>query len=299
MATMAAAENIESSKPEPVSGVRRIHASDAGELRWYFSDPQIAGIGGSGGLGAMLERAAVMAIQLVPCTRCGGDRETDRPGTGACARDGGGYGKALERHWRAEAKRLGLRLVADVETARGWRDLGVKAVAGEEIAQHLPDKMTKHCYKCDGSGMTQRRRSNRGGAVTARATGSSVHGNPDAMHWIDEAGLARYGRITRQLDQVGKRSHGALAALSVYFGPQGGSAAALWQLTAEGRRFIERTANAHHLSAEELMQNEREAHRMSPSVERALMFSRIAREAAEVWDAACAAWLDVAGSGDE
>jgi hypothetical protein len=275
---------------------KRIDAADARELRWYFSDPAIAGVGSGGTLGAMLERASVMAVQLVPCARCGGDRATDKPGSGWCAKGGGNYQKALKRYWRDDAKRRGLRLCADIESAQGWRKLGpeyAKFVAGEEIAEALPDNLTKRCVQCEGSGMVQRRRNNRTGPQTVKSTGSSVHGDPDAATWIDEQALARYGSIARLLDRARERSLLARAALAVYFAPAGGSIGSLWPLTDEGRRFWEETPNPQRVPPEALMQNERESNRVSPSVARTVMFSKIARQCADVWDETCAVWAQV------
>lgn len=285
--------HVEQDSKRPTSGHVRIAEDDSRELRWYFSEPMIAGVGSGGSLGAMLERAAIMAIALVPCRRCGGSSADDRPGSGYCPKGGGNYQKALARYWKDQAKQMGLRLVDSLETAEGWRKLGVKATYGGEIAEDLPPHMTKRCQRCEGSGMVQRRRNNRGGPQTVKATGSSVNGNPDAMSWIDEQALARYATVTRKLDRVRERSATARAALAIYYRPGGGSIGDLWVLTDEGRRFYEQTKSAQDMAPDALMANERELQRVSPTVDRTLMFSRIARESAEVWNEACAVWAEV------
>lgn len=276
------------------TGNQRISADDSSELRWYFSDPQIAGVGTGSNMGAMLERAAIMAIALSPCNKCGGSRDTDSPGTGYCARAGGAYQKALDRYRRAEAKKLGLRLCSDRETAEEWKRLGIAKVAtGEDIAQELPDHLTKRCQKCEGTGMVQRRRNNRGGPQTVKATGSSVNGNPDAMHWVDEQALARFAGVGRKLDRVMAVSRMARACLGVYYAPGGGSIGSLWRLTEEGQRFIRVTPNPQDVAPEQLMQNEREDNRQHPTAERTAMFSKIAQQSAELWDQACRTWNEV------
>src|SRR5690606_5464737 len=141
--------------------------NDSAELRWYFSDPQIAGVGTGSNMGLMLERAALMAISLVPCKRCGGSVEEDRVGTGYCARGGGSYEKALERHRKELAKKHGLRYCPSAEVASEWKRLGIQKVASpEELAEELPPELTKRCLKCEGTGMVQRRRNGHTGPQT-------------------------------------------------------------------------------------------------------------------------------------
>ncbi len=290
----AAEKSDDDSTGQTRVGGQRIDANDARELRWYFGDPTIAGVGAGGSMGAMLERAAIMATHLVACQRCGGDRDTDTPGTGYCARGGGGYKKALNAYRKDFAKQKGLRLVDTKEDAAEWRRLGVNNVASaDEVAEWLPDNLTKRCVRCEGTGMVQKRRSNSAGAQTVRSTGSSVHGDPNAMHCIDEQALARYGAITRLLDAVRNKSLRARAALAIYFSPTGGSIGSLWLLTEEGGRFYERTDNPRHLAPEALMQNEREDNREHPRAERTIAFGRIASQCSAVWDEACAVWAEV------
>jgi hypothetical protein len=291
---MLASPNHEPVERAP-AGNYRINAEDSTELRWYFSDPQIAGVGTGSNMGIMLERAAIMAIALSPCNKCGGSRDDDRPGTGYCARIGGTYQKALDRYRKMEAKKLGLRLCADRAAADEWKRLGITKVAtGEDIAQELPDHLTKRCQKCEGTGMVQRRRNNRSGPQTVKATGSSVNGNPDAMHWVDEAALARFASVGRKLDRVATVSPLARACLGAYYAPGGGSIGSLWRLTEEGQRFLRVTPNPQEVAPDQLMQNEREHNREHPMAERTVMFSKIAQQSAELWDQACRTWNEAA-----
>jgi hypothetical protein len=278
----------------PAPTLVRLDPQHAKDLRWYFGENLIAGVAVASDMGIMLERAAIMAIRLVPCRACGGDDKQDKPGTGNRPRWGGSYEAALRRYTKGVAKEKGLRWMPTVEVAKGWRDLGIKnVVASEEIAAELPYKLTKHCLSCEGTGMKERRRNNRVGAVTARPTGSSMHGNPDAMHAISVVGLKRWGRVNRQLEEVCEQSARARVALQMYYGPNGGSISCLWELTESGNRFLETTENLRKLTPEQRMQNFRNEQAAEPTSEGTKLLSGIARECAEVWDHACATWVDL------
>lgn len=280
----------------------RIPIDDAKRLRWYFGENMIAGIAIASDMGIMLERAALMALRISPCRTCGGDPKTDQPGTGNAPRKGS-YKAALDK-WhreqarqakaiycatRAEAERLEL-------VAGGFLEPGekrAKIVCGEDLGNELPERVTRQCPRCQGTGMRERRANNRGGAVTARPTGSSQTGNPDAMHAIDEAALELWSRTSRDLEDVCTESALARVALQMYYSPGGGSAASLWRLTEAGDRFLEREPNPHKIRPDQLLENARSAQATEPTRSRTEMFSAIARESAEVWDLACATWVRV------
>lgn len=294
---MAAAQEIGTPdakhlEPREARAFVRIHFEHAKTLRWYFGENLIAGIAIASDMGAMLERAALMAIRLVPCKACGGSQQEGRPGTGSCPRKGGSYEKARRRWWQTEAKRAN-RVLKDTDAdVAEWNRVGVhNVISGETIGMQLPDELTKHCLKCQGTGMIERRQNNRGGAVTARPTGSSAHGNPDAMHAIDETALELWSRTSRQLEEVCAESVLARVALGMYYGPQGGSVGSLWRLTDAGESFLDSEPNPHKIQPDKLLENARSAHEEEPTPGRTSLFSRMARECAEVWDHACAVWV--------
>lgn len=296
---MAAAQEVgtprselEHEAPREARSLVRIRHEDAKTLRWYFGENQIAGIAIASDMGMMLERAALMAIRLVPCKACGGSVQEDKPGTGSCPRRGGSYEKARRRWWQAEAKKAHKILKDTDADVAEWHRLGVtNVISGETIGMQLPDDLTKHCLKCQGTGMLERRRNNRAGAVTARPTGSSAHGNPDAMHAIDETGLELWSRTSRRLEEICTESPLARVALGMYYSPAGGSVGCLWRLTEAGETFLAQEPNPHKLSPDRLLENARGAHEQEPTHRRTALFSQMARECAEVWDHTCAVWV--------
>lgn len=288
--------------PREARALVRIPIEHAKVLRWYFGENQIAGIAIASDMGVMLERAALLAIRLSPCRHCGGDPAKDIPGSGSCPRKGS-YRSAIKAWHMAEAKQakaIYCETRADqqrlLDVACGLLDDGSpppKTVCGEDLGSELPDWLTKQCPKCQGTGMRERRQNNRGGAVTARPTGSSAHGNPDAMHAIDETALELWSRTNRQLEEVCSESALARVALGMYYGPNGGSAGCLWRLTEAGDEFLATEPNPHKIPPDKLLENARQHHEQEPTPSRTALFSRMARECAEVWDHACAVWVRI------
>jgi len=271
----------------------RIDADDSRELYWVHTDPLVAGAGSNSGcFGAMLARAEMFAVKMYPCKRCGGDKHSDRAGTGSCHRDGRTYAVELRKYRRAKAKELKLRLVATSECAAEWRALGIPAASGEEIAEELPERLTKHCQRCSGTGMVPGRPP-RSGPQTARPTGSSKGGNNEPSVMVDEGALQRYGRMSRLLAEVHRRSAEARAAIGIYFAPGSEGIPGLWPLTEAGRKFVSGLDNPHKLNPFELLHSEREAQRQNPNAGRAIVFGSIARECAECWHRTCKTWNDV------
>lgn len=297
---MAAAQQIgtpeETTPPErEATALVRIPHQHARDLHWYFEEHSIAGVAIASDMGAMLERAKLMAIRLVPCKTCGGSPLHDRPGTGSCPRRGS-YTSALRKWHLKQADELGRKLVPLESDIAAWVAVKVAMdtfVSSEALGRELPDDLTKYCQKCEGSGMLERRQSLSQGNVTARPTGSSSHGNPDAMHNVDDEGLQRWGRINRQLEDVCQESPLARVALGMYYGPDGGSISCLWQLTESGDRFLANTANPLKLSPEQIMSNARDEQTKEPTDSRTRLFSALARECAKVWDHTCATWVRV------
>jgi hypothetical protein len=297
---MAAAQEIgtpgETTPPErEVVHLVRIPHRHAQDLHWYFEEHSIAGVAIASDMGVMLERAALMAIRLVPCKSCGGSPMYDRPGTGNCPRRGS-YASALRKWHVKQAEELGRKLVPLESDIAAWVAVKVGLstfVSSEALGSELPDDLTKFCKKCQGTGMLERRQSQNPGNVTARPTGSSSHGNPDAMHDIDDEGLQRWGRINRQLEDVCEESPLARVALGMYYGPGGGSISCLWQLTEPGDLFLANTPNPLKLSPEQIMSNARDEQAKEPSEWRTRLFSALARECGKVWDHACATWVKV------
>lgn len=290
---MAAAQKVGvDSGLAPLSkGVHRIEASDAQELYWYFSDPLVAGMGGDSGsgFGAILARAELFAVRMRPCKRCGGDPQTDKAGTGFQHKDGKRYATELKRFQKTEAKRMGLRLV-DAGSVEGWRALGIPAATAEQIAEQLPDKLTRRCKRCAGEGLVAARPP-RSGVQTARPTGSSKQGGGHGVgNFGDETALQRYGWISRMLSRVHQQSAEARAALGCYYAPGSEGIAGLWPLTPSGKGFFLSLENPHNVSPDELLHSEREAQRQNPKLERTMAFAAIARETAELWSRACYAW---------
>jgi hypothetical protein len=267
----------------------RIEAADATELRWYFSDPPIAGVFTESSFGAQLERAELFGLGGRPCTKCGGDRQRGTLGTGFAPKSGKGYRGELQRYRRREAQRLGLRMVP-FDAVQGWRDLGIKAASPEEIAAWLPDNLVRECPACHLVGWVQGR-PRRGGPQTARPTGSSIQvGAREPSGSVNETALARYGRLSRLLEAVRHRSELARGALEVYYGPGGGSVTCLWALTDPGREYALSLPNPFHVSARQLLDNERSAQTESPSTERAKRLGPVARAASNLWDHASETW---------
>jgi hypothetical protein len=278
-----------------VPALVRIPHGQARDLHWYFEEHSIAGVAIASDMGAMLERAALMAIRLVPCKACGGSPLLDRPGTGNCPRRGS-YTSALRKWHLKQADSMGRRLVPTEADIASWAAVKVAVdtfVSSEVLGTELPDDLTKFCKKCQGTGMLERRQSQNPGNVTARPTGSSSHGNPDAMHNIDDEGLQRWGRINRQLEDVCEESPLARVALGKYYGPGGGSISCLWELTESGDRFLANTPNPLKLSPDQIMGNTRDEQAKEPEEWRTRLFSALARECAKVWDHTCATWVRV------
>jgi hypothetical protein len=275
-------------KPWAPSG-QRVHRDDAAWLRWYFSDPPIAGSGQNSGsvLGLQLQRAESLAVELRDCKHCGT--------TGMAPRDGRVYASALKRYARARAKQLKLRIV-HASTLQAWRDLGMKSfVSQAEIATELPDRLTRPCRRCGGTGLLDRRRRRRNGAQTARPTGNSKPlGVRDAHHAVDEWGLASYGMISRRLLSVRRSSELAAYALRAYYEPGGGNEGALWPLTPAGTDYVARLPNQFGLSGDELLHSERAANRTTPTPLRTAALAAIARQTSQLWDHACGVWGAVA-----
>jgi hypothetical protein len=287
-------------EPREVRALVRIPADHAKALRWYFGENLIAGIAIASDMGIMLERAALLAIRLSPCGQCGGNVAANIPGSGNAPRKGSH--RAAVKAWHlAEAKQaraIYCETRADqqrlLEVACGLLDDGSpppRTVCGEDLGQELPDWLTKQCPKCQGTGMRERRQNNRGGAVTARPTGSSAHGNPDAMHAIDESALELWSRTSRQLEVVCADSPLARVALGMYYGPGGGSVSCLWRLTEAGDAFLTEEPNPHKVAPDLLLANARKTQEDEPTPRRTAQFSRMARECAEVWDHTCATWV--------
>lgn len=278
----------------------RIPSAQARDLHWYFGETLIAGIAIASDMGAMLERAEIYAVHLAPCKRCGGSVKDDRPGTGWSAKHGS-YAKALRDWHRDLAKEKGFMLFENQEALDKWRgffdllnDAGSKGpalVLRAQLDTELPPGKTKRCQRCAGSGMILRRRNTRAGEITANPTGSSAHGNPDAMHAIDDQGLQRWGKVNRWLGSVCEESPLARVALGMYYSPTGGSIGALWELTNTGEAFLASEPNPLGLQPERLMLNARDTQVSEPTAARAAMLSRLARECAEVWEHACAVFV--------
>lgn len=287
----------------PVPGVRRavnrISAEHARELRWRFSDPPIAGVFSESSFGAQLERAALFALGTRPCTKCGGDRKKERPGTGWAPKEAGSYEANLRKFRKAEAKRLqfkerGIR-VCDASAVAGWRELGINAISPEEIASELPQRLVRPCPTCELSGWVPGRPKRRG-VQTARPTGSSVRtGAREPSGGVDEQALARYGRVSRWLELVAGESPISRVALEIYYRRDGGTALDLAWLTPAGVSFLADAENPLGLTPDALLSNARDEQRKYPSAERGKHLADIARESAELWDSACEAWNRAVG----
>jgi hypothetical protein len=180
----------------------RISAEDEGEIRWRLSEPLLASITSSGGVGAMLEIAESFGYGALPCRKCGGRwrrRRRLEDGTEVVEgwKDGTGrrpkkhfgvretYATALARY-RTEMKREHRIVIvskhpedpvvrAAVEEAFKKRGERVMTEAElRELFPTLPDTndWTEPCKECKGLGVVPRRGATHA-EVTVWPTGSS------------------------------------------------------------------------------------------------------------------------------
>jgi hypothetical protein len=274
----------------------RIAAADAIDLRWYFRNPPLVGVPESGFSG-QLERAAAFSFGVMGCTKCGGRRtEPTRDGSGYAP--SGKLGKVgYAAAWSLAMQELAKRDRFLIVTPGGADMLGllgsIKTVTWEELREahpYIPDYMCHQCPRCQGSG-TVERRAGKKKPITARPTGGSMQGGGSAptatVH--DDSGVVRYGRISRLLEAVGRRSLWSRMAIEIYFS-EGGSVVALWRYTDAGRSWLDRLPNPAKLAPDALFENERAAQKANPTEARQRMLAAVVQEADERWDEACRAW---------
>lgn len=300
-------------EPKPVDtpalfAATRIPRLHLRKLRWFFSNPPLAGVGRNGGtFGRELDRAWLFGFQTYPCARCNGNVWSNRPGTGRCPRrhkdlnptGRSSYRSVLRRFRIAEAKRMGVRLVAE-EAVDGWRELGVPAVSAEWIAVELPPELTQWCRWCRGSGMLERK-PRRNGPITAQPIlKNQPRGRSGATGLDEEMDLERYGLLSRALQRVTDRSELARSALELYCAPENRAGmAALWPLTQAGPLFLRSLDNPRELSPSALLAEVRAAQAKDPDPDWSLALGAIARETAGIWDYTGAVWnVVVAGAPD-
>jgi hypothetical protein len=179
---------------------RRLLGDDEADLRWRLSDPAVASLFGSSGMGASLERAESYGYGALPCRRCGGRwrRKMRRngeqviigwlDGTGREPKKHWGkrvtYAEALAR-WRADqCRKHHLVVISHHHEDPGVRELtiatfwdrGEQVVTPEELRDMfptLPESETRPCQTCGGIGVVPRR-SATAREVTVWPKGSSV-----------------------------------------------------------------------------------------------------------------------------
>lgn len=306
---------------------RRLEADDETELRRYLAEPSIASIRGSSGFGGQLERASAIGYGPVPCRRCGGTWRTVRrrngvevvtdwrDGTGFAPRDRFGkkvtYTSALAAYRDTERKRLSLVIGtrpcppegATWTAEQAWEALkdaheakGEYLVTEDELRDLFPtlpehdpvtgQRLAHPCGACQGLGVVPRRAAKRHDVeVTVWPKGSSVQlGDADPDSRVSIWGAHEYLQVARILEDVASLSPLARAALELYYRPN----VDRYRGTTGSRFRLDRPQATAWDALYELTpaENEPKATRGDESAWK----GRRARQAAELYSHACAAW---------
>lgn len=237
-----------------------ISGTDADDLRWYFRDG-LRRLEQPSNMQVQLDRLSLYFHRAKPCTACGGDIQRNTAGCG----------------W-VPSKSKGR---APTEWERDL--LG--------MLELLPPAADTLCKRCDGKGWVEGKRRNESrGELTARPTGSSMHGRGGADTGGSES-LARLGRVSRWLQAVTEHSYVARETLIAYYSPDGGDLGALWHLTPSGRKMLR--DNPQGLPHQQLFANLRETQSQKPTEGRRAQFEAATEQSRELYRHACEVWLEV------
>lgn len=269
---MAAAQEI--GTPSALDALAKvsavIRASDAEELRRYFRQGGLAVFNGSP-TAALMARLSMFGHTARPCLACGGDE----------MRWIGGSGFVASRPKPRETTEKQRALLAALDIFVGADGL-------------LPPAEDTVCRACEGRGWALPRFKTHGrGAITARPTGSSKKGGGGAAVDVNETDMALMGRVSGRLDKV-RHAQGDLpcaAALERFYGPDGGTMQALWELTPSGRNMLKK--NPQRLPPAQLWQNLRNEQAEKPTDGRASQFRAADEQSEALYRQTCMLWNEV------
>jgi hypothetical protein len=244
---------VQASAPEQVSVARRmkadqhsatLEANDVKELRHYSKqDPAFASSHSS--FSAQLERAALLAVGSLNCTRCGGINGTkrDTPGRGFLPmRERIPYAEQLRRYRVRECKKNGWSWRRSPREVQALRGKGLDAYTWANICEFyrdLPELNCRLCPECGGRGITSRMGKQRKQALTARPTGGSRRGaSGGSSAEVGEDALHRRGRVDRRLARVRTACPAVAGILDTYYAPGNETLRSLWRYTATGRELL-------------------------------------------------------------
>lgn len=238
----------------------------------------------------------------IPCERCGGSVARGRAGTGFCdSSKPWPRPKNQKPLTENEKALLGLLDLAQVDAEQELIEQGLEPPLGDML-----------CPTCDGRGWIV------GGgkppkkpkalfppppASPFRVSRPAQDGLPNV--WPTNAqeppsGYEMTAQLHTDLQLLGRMSHrtrvvlegdrGALAveALGAFFAPDGGTIAALWHLTAAGKKMLRTNPlNLHH---RELFANLREQQALKPDANRGELFVTADKQALALFQWACEQW---------
>ncbi len=238
--------------------------SDAADLRWYCRSGGF-GVFAPSSTGALMAQLDMFARVAIPCTACGGDPATNKPGCGFITRKV--VGRPPTEYERAMLALLDLH-------------------PGETLP---PDPDTE-CTKCGTYGwLFGKKRPPSGGAITARPTGSSKHNSAGVS--VSDGNITRLGLVSRRLAAVQAVAPAARWALEAYHAPDGGDPGALWHLVPAGKTMLK--TNPHKLPPAQLFANVRAEQAERPSEKRAKLIAAATEQATELYAASCRTWNSV------
>lgn len=286
---MLQAVKLEPLAPAPAS----IVGSDWDDLSWYFRTGGTDVFAASTS-GAQWERASLFSRSWRACERCGGDTAAGRAGLGFVPSKS--RGRVPSAH-EAELLRL-LDLYVD----------------------ELPPAADVVCSACGGRGIltTDHCHVDAGRALTARPTGSSVKSDMGGSVLLDDASVAKLGRVTALLAATHAAAPRAAQVLAGYFSPEWSYdsdqdererqlAAApksrriaigkrrdgicglfgVWPLTPAGKTLQKASPKLHPLAA---LANANAAQRARPERRRGALLAAAETQASELFEEACRVW---------
>lgn len=251
--------NIESTKPGTLIALARVSRvmspEDADDLKWYFRRGALRQLQQSN-WGAALERMSRFAYGADPCTACGGDKKTQRAGSG------------FEARKRPGSEQDAMLKLLDIE---------------------VPDLTGKVCSKCKGFGIIARKKRRRSrGPLTARPTGSSKRGGDTSVS-IDTSDLARLGRLIKRVEAARGVWPGAIDILEAKLGPGGdGTHWPVYPLTPAGKTLLKRASKT--IAPMQALSNEHSDANAKNDRNRKALFTEAEKQAKELFQEACKAW---------
>lgn len=249
-----------------------LRATDAHELRAHYRSGGFDVFRAST-MGAALERAAHFAYGADPCRRCGGDTKSLRAGSGFVSTESEQRAKRLRRAMPSDRTRAALE------------HLGLGADLLARVDSEMPALGDRVCPDCHGFGVVARTRGRQpGGAVTARPIGTEARQGGVSL---DEAALARLGRVSRQLTAIATLWPEWVDVLAAYYGPDGGRLS-LYEFTGAGKKLLRK--NPQKLPPVQLIKNEAAAERENPDPTRRALLDGAEAQARDLLHDAARAW---------